>query len=255
MPPIVGRGQIAIWEGGSLWLFRAGGELSETSVHSHHAIQIAFQLEGEFEFVAGAERSRGPITAVRSDAPHLFRASGGVAHLFIEPESPAGRALASDFPGAAALASIDTPPARNALKSLHECFVRGANSTELRELGPAIIAAMAASANVAPTDRRVMKMIEYAARNLNEPPSLKSAAAAIFLSPSRARHLFVAQTGLPFKAHVLWQRLERAVGLYAAGESLTVAAHEAGFADSAHLSRTFRRTFGLPAAALRIQDS
>ena len=38
----------------------------------------------------------------------------------------------------------------------------------------------------------------------------------------------------------------------AGGRSLTEAAHEAGFADSAHFSRTFRRMFGLPAAALRI---
>jgi AraC-like DNA-binding protein len=42
------------------------------------------------------------------------------------------------------------------------------------------------------------------------------------------------------------------VEIYAAGASLTEAAHEAGFADSAHFSRTFRRTFGLPAASLRV---
>jgi AraC family transcriptional regulator len=47
-------------------------------------------------------------------------------------------------------------------------------------------------------------------------------------------------------------RIERAVQLYAGGRSLTEAAHQAGFADSAHFSRTFRRTFGLPAAALRL---
>jgi AraC-like DNA-binding protein len=34
--------------------------------------------------------------------------------------------------------------------------------------------------------------------------------------------------------------------------SLTQAAQEAGFADSAHLSRTFKRMFGLPAASLEI---
>jgi AraC family transcriptional regulator len=47
-------------------------------------------------------------------------------------------------------------------------------------------------------------------------------------------------------------RIERAVQLYAGGRSLTEAAHQAGFADSAHFSRTFRRTFGLPAAAPRL---
>jgi AraC family transcriptional regulator len=31
---------------------------------------------------------------------------------------------------------------------------------------------------------------------------------------------------------------------------LTQAAHAAGFADSAHFSRVFRRTFGLPATTL-----
>jgi AraC-like DNA-binding protein len=82
--------------------------------------------------------------------------------------------------------------------------------------------------------------------------SLPLAAAAVHLSHSRARHLFVEHTGLPFKTYVLWLRLQRAVTLYASGSSLTEAAHQSGFADSAHLSRTFRRTFGLPAAALRL---
>ena len=40
--------------------------------------------------------------------------------------------------------------------------------------------------------------------------------------------------------------------LVAKGKSLTTAAHEAGFADSAHFSRTFKRMFGIPAAALQI---
>jgi len=34
------------------------------------------------------------------------------------------------------------------------------------------------------------------------------------------------------------------------GDNLTMAAHEAGFADSAHLSRTFRRMFGRAPALL-----
>ena len=76
----------------------------------------------------------------------------------------------------------------------------------------------------------------------------------IFSAEGRAAFLFVERTGLPFRTWVLWLRIQRAVELYAAGASLTVAAHEAGFADSAHLSRTFRRTFGLPATALRVNS-
>ena len=41
-----------------------------------------------------------------------------------------------------------------------------------------------------------------------------------------------------------------ALEAYAAGQSLTEAAHLAGFSDSAHFSRVFKRTFGLPATTL-----
>jgi AraC-like DNA-binding protein len=39
-----------------------------------------------------------------------------------------------------------------------------------------------------------------------------------------------------------------------AGGSWTDAAHEAGFADSAHLNRTFRRMLGLSPTALAVQQ-
>ena len=60
------------------------------------------------------------------------------------------------------------------------------------------------------------------------------------------------ETGLPFRTYVLWLRVVRAVDAHTKGASLTEAAQEAGFADSAHLSRTFKRMFGLPAASLEM---
>jgi AraC-like DNA-binding protein len=42
----------------------------------------------------------------------------------------------------------------------------------------------------------------------------------------------------------------RALQVYAEGRNLTEAAHAAGFADSAHFSRAFKRNFGLPATTL-----
>ena len=48
----------------------------------------------------------------------------------------------------------------------------------------------------------------------------------------------------------LWLRLRRAVELLASAGSLTEAAHDAGFSDSAHLSRTFRKMFGVKPSLL-----
>jgi AraC-like DNA-binding protein len=59
--------------------------------------------------------------------------------------------------------------------------------------------------------------------------------------------------GLAFRHYVLWLRLNRAVEAFAGGESLTTAAYHAGFADSAHLSRTFRRMYGMAAGTLRLE--
>ena len=44
---------------------------------------------------------------------------------------------------------------------------------------------------------------------------------------------------------MLWLRLQRAASSLQAGLSITDAAHEAGFADAAHLSRVCRRMFGI----------
>ena len=99
-------------------------------------------------------------------------------------------------------------------------------------------------------DLRIAKMIAWVTERLDQPVSLRDVAKVICLSPGRTRHLFVQQTGLPFRTYLLWLRLTRAVELFGGGASLTeAAAHSAGFADSAHFSRTFRRMFGIVAAA------
>lgn len=69
-------------------------------------------------------------------------------------------------------------------------------------------------------------------------------------SASRLRHLFVAETSVPYRRHRIWTRLENALALALSGRSLTEAAHEAGFSDSSHFTRAFRDMFGLPPSAV-----
>jgi AraC-like DNA-binding protein len=63
-------------------------------------------------------------------------------------------------------------------------------------------------------------------------------------------HLFTEQIGIPLRRYVLWLRLMTAVQFAVQGESLTEAAHRAGFSDSAHLCRTFRRMYGITLSGL-----
>jgi AraC-like DNA-binding protein len=66
------------------------------------------------------------------------------------------------------------------------------------------------------------------------------------LSPSRFAHVFVDSIGVPVRPYMRWLRLHRAARELMSGHSVTHAAHIGGFADAAHLTRTFRRTIGIP---------
>jgi len=99
----------------------------------------------------------------------------------------------------------------------------------------------------------VLRAIAYLRQNLHRRVTLDEVAAAVFLSPSRFRHLFVRETGMALRPYLLWVRFMRAWEAVAAGESLSAAAHHAGFADAAHLTRTSRRMFGLAPTALQLE--
>lgn len=126
---------------------------------------------------------------------------------------------------------------------------------DLRGLGRRLITQLAdETARAEALDPRIVKLLAWVAMRLDEAVTLRDAAIFIGLSPGRARHLFVQHTGLPFRTYLLWLRLMRAVEIYAGRASLTDAAHGAGFSDSAHLSRTFRRMFGISADSLRVSQ-
>jgi transcriptional regulator GlxA family with amidase domain len=100
-------------------------------------------------------------------------------------------------------------------------------------------------------DARVARAVELVRERLSGTIPLEAMAAAVHLSPDRFRHLFMKETGVGFRAYLLWQRLECSLAAYVAGETLTEAAHTGGFADSAHFSRTFRRMFGIAPASVQ----
>lgn len=68
------------------------------------------------------------------------------------------------------------------------------------------------------------------------------------LSTGRLRHLFATETGMPFQRYILWRRLRVAFDRLLDGTSITDAAHDAGFADAAHFSRTIKAMFGIRAS-------
>ena len=254
---LLARARIVMWEGASLWVVDAtpikDRETKRTDFHAHHAVQVTLALDGWFRLDTRNAHERGDAAAVAADTQHAFEPEGLMALIFIEPESRTGRAVTRKLFDGTELAAIPPGILGDVRERIAAAYrARDKNDATLVSLGRELMAALGADAIPAEPDLRIRKVIAWAAQQIDGPVGLSDAVAVSGLSASRLRHLFVEQTGLPFKTYLLWLRLTRAVERFAAGASLTQAAHEAGFADSAHLSRTFRRMFGVAPANLRM---
>lgn len=252
---VAGIGKVIFWQGGSLWLALITGG---SRVHLHHAIQISLPLTGMVRFrrSQNEEWTDYPGVVIAPDLPHAFEAPGRVvANILFEPECAAGRALLDRY-GDQGIAVLPEQVASRLVAPLARAYAAGASDAELVRLSQTAIAELSGVAQlVGATDPRVLKAIAHIRDHLREPISLSLIAAAVGLSPSRLRHLFVSETGVSCKAFVLWERLNVALALGFGGTSWTEAAHAANFADSAHLSRTCRRMFGLAPTAARRQEA
>jgi AraC-like DNA-binding protein len=73
------------------------------------------------------------------------------------------------------------------------------------------------------------------------------------LSRSRLMHVFTESVGVPLRPYILWLRLQHAACELMHGTTASSAAHQAGFADAAHLTRTFRRMLGTTPSDLSLR--
>ncbi|HJZ75362.1 MAG TPA: helix-turn-helix transcriptional regulator [Vicinamibacterales bacterium] len=96
---------------------------------------------------------------------------------------------------------------------------------------------------IEPRVRRVLRYLRREGLERNR-VSLSRLAEIAQLSPSRLMHVFTQSLGIPLRPYLLWLRVQVSAGALVSGHSVTEAAHLAGFADAAHLTRTFRRTLG-----------
>ncbi|HBF30747.1 AraC family transcriptional regulator [Rhizobium sp.] len=95
---------------------------------------------------------------------------------------------------------------------------------------------------------RVRQMI---CDNLMHNPSLTELAEVANASPFQTLRAFRAFTGLTPHAFILQERANRARRLITSGESLADVAAACGYADQSHMTREFKRRYGMTPAAFR----
>jgi len=239
------RALVYFWDGG--WLGVGWGGSGTVPPHSHHAAQISIGLDGPIAMRPGdGEWQELRAGAVQPDAEHAFDPRGRkVAMLFVDPESHEGRWLSRSLKHV--ITELKPEKIAGLLPALSR-FDEDLPSEEeaTRLIGHVVRAACAGPPPIVSHDERIHKALAFIRSAGSRQLSQEEVAREVFLSPSRFAHLFTEEMGLPFRRFLLWRKVMLAMAAFGRGGTLSEAAHEAGFADSAHLTRTWHQMFGLP---------
>ena len=197
---------------------------SELAPHRNPVTCILASLDRPLTVCTQAERIHGDLVLIRPGVEHWVEINGRARVLYFD---------GLDFPLSAALA--DRVP---------------------RELAPLAIDALAASAGAQDELRarlsygraRCPTAIARAVQTIMQDPMMRMSqvelAERLRLERTQALRAFKAATGMTFRELKRWTALCAATRQIAEGELVRTAAMDAGFADTAHLTRTFRTAFG-----------
>ena len=227
------------------------GPVAPTTPHAHHAFQVVVASEPALRVSAAGEEVHVTSCVIPPDAIHAFSsATPRAVLLYVAPESREGRQLAKRFAG-----GVASPRAWiDAARAITDVATSRISSwVHARELRDAVLTRIVpAETRARPWPPAIQRLVTALPHRLDGPLRFSNLAKELELSESRLSHLIAEHLGVPFRPYVLWLRLQRAAAELAHGRSLTEAAHHAGFADGAHLSRVFRRMFGIAPSELSV---
>lgn len=224
------------------------GNIGDNQPHQHHAMQIVVARNTLHIWLddAGWREFCGIIVGPGvlhqlSDADETMRM------LYLEPESEQARRIARRLhAGWQELSHAEA-------SGLWERF-EDPNIHDFKRVAADLLCPGANGVDEPPSDALIQRLLQDLPHPLPDRITVPQLAQRVHLSPSRFQHRFVRHTGMAVRPYLRWLRLLTALTAIARKASLTQAAVEAGFADAAHFSRTFRRHFGFaPRHLLRMQ--
>lgn len=221
------------------------GSSIEAAPHQHHAIQLVWPKRNSL--CKFNEKATSEVLLISSKVEHQLQMSEGWV-LLIEPKSALGQELSIKLAGQSI--KIFSPSFSKAIRTptQTEDFKKylAPLFKELKLTNQFLF-----SNKSTVEDKRIQQLLTELNQCINgdciKPANWRASEVAdqLALSESRFLHLFSDELGIAWRPYLLWRRMMCAIQAMLNNSSATDAAHVAGFSDSAHLSRTFRNTFGM----------
>jgi len=197
---------------------------SKLAPHQNPVTCILAGLDRPLVVCSSAERVEGDIVVIRPGVEHWVEIDGRAKVLYFDGlEFPLGAAIAARVPRDLSALAIDALASSS--RAQEELRVRFSRA---RARCPAAVARTITAIAHDPMMR--MGQGELAER--------------LRLGRTQALRAFKAATGMTFREFKRWTALCAATRQIAEGQLVRTAAMDAGFADTAHLTRTFRAAFG-----------
>lgn len=213
------------------------GRLGALKQHSHAVLALLVGLERPFRLTTGAGAVSCAVASVPASVLHVLDFHGArTLVVYVEPHDAHYAAFHRGAAGACpTLTRLD--------RSWDRALSRWSKERDVHPLLE--LARTTFGAPNARIDRRVGRLAGCFSRGELLDAPISALAARARLSPSRLVHLLKDELGVGVRRLKQHYRLKLVALATLRGQTLTAAAHDAGFADSAHLSRTFSETFGL----------
>lgn len=214
-----------------------------TEPHSHYAVSILVSLRGSFHLYTKSD------VVIESDGiiipPNYYhRLDGSNSEMLIiqlDPKSDEYKRIEMDL----SPKTIE-PEIRSKIQKLADpLFGETLTCESARSIYNQILSLLGSKTVPKKFDERIEMAIQKIKEEIPSPVTLAELSEISGISTDRFMHLFKDNMGIPLRQYLLWQRLHIAAKLLQGGENLTTASHAAGFSDQAHLSRTFKKMFGV----------
>lgn len=222
------------------------GQLNDNKLHKHYALQISVASESSLLITDATGTENTYVSSwINSNVPHRFYCEKPTLIVLINPASMIGHHLLNDY-GTTEITCLK----KELNNTLHQAFddyllSQDAFTVFVRRLKSYLQGYQCdCESAIHFGDDRIYKSVQYLEDNFDRVVSLEEIADVCHLSQTRFLHLFKEKTRLNFRRYQLWNRLVKSLS-YLKEHSITETAHQFGFTDSSHYTRTFTETFGL----------